>query len=144
MENDDEETNYSNSLSMPTAMPINTGDLSLIQHLSEELISSGVLADEEVLGPRITSQESLDSMMKEAQAGARYENEVNPEFYHAEVEALVSQREQENMDWLNPSLDGRDDYDEQIYEGNLVNPHREVLPQDTIEDDFDKMIDNYE
>lgn len=84
--------------------PMSNGDVSILKSLSREFAQSGLVAAPEKKSP-VTILEEASEMFSEAIAHAKYEKDLNPEFYHPEVEAMVQARKDVEGDTFeNPDL----------------------------------------
>ena len=96
--------------------PLGASDQSLVASLSEELHRSGVLREDTATA--VEADAPFAELLSEATALAKYERELNPDFYHEELEGLPREAEAKG-EWDNPSLDGLDDYGHQAYPSAL-------------------------
>lgn len=91
--------------------PVSHGDLSMVNSLAARLKESGALEkDEPESGLR--PEGTFNEIFWEAAVHGKAEEELNPEFYSPEAEAIAAKG---SADWENPSLDGVDDFGEQAY-----------------------------
>lgn len=102
---------------MATTPPLREGDKALLERLTQELRSSGVI-DRPVAPPPEQSRQELSSIIEEASVLAKSERELNPHFYDEDLTKALE--DQVDKDWDNPSLDGIDDYGVQFYENELL------------------------
>ena len=120
--------------------PTSSADLTLVRSLSKRLAQQGLLARDE---SPITVTESADAIFQEAAANAKSEKELNSAYYEPEVEALVAEREAREGDvFANPQLDGRDDYDQQVYATGspLSEAQRQSLLAEEEDDALEKVM----
>lgn len=127
--------------------PIKDNDKKMIKDLSKILIHQGVISKEEDIEAMV-AESSFKELLREAVANAKYEKELNPEQYDPEVERLVAQEGDFHEDWENPSLDGIDDYGNQIYENdhssNTDNELLKRLSSESEDDAIDFVMENWE
>lgn len=126
-----------------TYKPVGAGDLTVISQLSTELKKSGAIGRPEEDKSVERPQESFQDLFSEAAAAAKYEDELNPDFHHPEVEAIVAERQAQQLsDWDNPNLDGVDDYGHQVYQDKMTAGQRARLLADDEDDELDFMVNN--
>lgn len=119
--------------------PLSNQDREIVSDLAFRLTKDGVI------GEKIETMEasgSINEILSEAAAGARYEKDFNSAFYSPEVEAELQELEKVSETWNNPSLDGVDDYGRQIYASSLTPEERLRLSEDT-EDEFDELMEDF-
>lgn len=90
-------------------------DIKAISHLYEEFSSTGVI-ERQVSERNSQSLEELNAIVQEAAANAKYERDLNPEYYDRELDESLSGDLSAEDDWDNPILDGIDDYGNRIYD----------------------------
>lgn len=94
--------------------PVSTADLKMVSALADRLRATGAL-DRLEASQGLTADMAFQDALREAVALSAPEEVSNPNFYRPEVEAIVAEREANEADWVNPSLDGVDDYGNQAY-----------------------------
>lgn len=94
-------------------------DAVLVERLKRELIQAGVL-DREIEHRDIQTLAELNDMIAAATKVAKSEKELNPDFYDPDAEAVLGGDLDYEDDWVNPSLDGIDDYGYQAFDNELA------------------------
>ena len=96
--------------------PLANADVQLLKSISKDLSHTGVTERKDSREP-VAVLEEVTEIFSDALSYAKYEKDLNSDFYRPEVEALVQAREaREGDSFSNPSLDGIDDYGRQMYE----------------------------
>lgn len=103
----------------PRGGTLGKSDFTALQNIANEFVETGVL---ERPAPKHTPQSvaELDAMVKEAIALSKSEKELNPDGYDADAEAELGEDLDSASDWVNPSLDGIDDYGRQVYRNSTT------------------------
>jgi len=100
---------------IPAYHPLQNPDLRLLGELSQGLEKSGVVEDENSKNKSeknvgIQKVDSFDEMFNEAVSAAKYEKELNPDFYSPEVEEelikKVNNSDSNENNWNNPLIEG--------------------------------------
>lgn len=100
---------------IPNIRQMHSNDIDAIRRLTTELVDAGVL-ERDVDEKQVQSIDELNVLVKAATDLAKSEEELNPDFYDADLEAELGGDLSAEDDWANPDLDGLDDYGNKVYE----------------------------
>lgn len=109
-------------------------DIQALKKLKEQLIETGVI-DREVAERKVQSIEELNVIVAEAVALAKHEKELNPDFYDADLEEYLEEKEKTNIEWDNPVVKDYETEDKRGESRIIPNKVAKVrLPDGTIID----------
>lgn len=121
-------------------VPLSEADRKIVGALARQWTRDGVIG---VKGESFSEPGDFHEILAEANAGAQYEKQLNPDFYDAEVEAELKDLGDSSEEWNNPSLDGIDDYGQQYYPSRLARDE-ELKQEEDEEDELDRILKDYE
>lgn len=124
--------------------PLRDKDAVLVKKISNDLSRAGVLDHTSSSDQSLSlSNDSFQEIFNQGAAGAKYENEINSDFYSPEVEKLVIKREAaQKSDWENPDLVGLDAFGEPIKSIGLSKDQITRLQSEEEEDELDAIMNN--
>lgn len=97
---------------------LTASDRATVEKIRGEFIECGVI-DRDSTERSSQSVDEINAIMDEAARNAKYERELNPEYYDEEMDASLEGDLSMEDDWDNPILDGVDDYGNQVHENVL-------------------------
>lgn len=130
--------------SEPKEPALTPANQALVEKLTQDLQQAGVIEKPADKIEAIAPVDSLDVMFEEAQRGARYEKELNPEFYRPEVEELLRERAAQEEDWANPDLEGLGTGANKATPDELRRARMVDLTNDDEEDALSRLMEEYE